>query len=135
MGFFKYLDINIIDCFSKIVSCTADDYLLGEKHKGRFTADSEYFNIWGFSLLFIMIRREKFYGVWEIISMGECFGWICANPSVLLARQSKSKACTRADAEVTGLFLTLFAHMVKALNLILKYMTVSANDGKFKNPL
>lgn len=42
----------------------------------------------------------------------------------------KSKAWTGADREVTGLLLTLFAHPVKALNLILKYMIVSANDGK-----
>lgn len=77
-----------------------------------------------------MIRREKFYGAWEIISveLGECFEWICANPSVVLAPQCKSKAWTRADKEVTGLFLTLFAYMVKTFNLILKYMTVSAND-------
>lgn len=74
-----------------------------------------------------MIRKEKFYGVWEIISvaLGECFEWICTNQCVLLAPQCKSKAWTKADTEVTCLFLTLFAHMVKALNLILKYMTVS----------
>lgn len=95
------------------------------KNKGRFTAASEYFHIWDFLLLFIMIRKERFYGVWKIISveLGECFEWICANPSVLFAPQCKSKAWTRADTEVTGLFLTLFAHMVKALNFILKYMT------------
>lgn len=64
-----------MDCFSKTVSCTAEVYLLGEKHKGRSTAASEYFNSWDFLLLFIMIRREKFCGVWEIISveLGEYF--------------------------------------------------------------
>lgn len=44
----------------------------------------------------------------------------------------KSKAWTGADTETPGLFLTLFAHAVKVLNLILKHMIVSANDGKLK---
>lgn len=122
-----------MDCFSGIVSCTADVYLLGEKHKGRSTAASEYFNSWDFSLLFIMIRREKVYGISEVISVELGVFWMdlykpmCA---VTTCYKCKSKAWTRADTEVTGLFLTLFAHMVKALNLILKYITVSTNDGK-----
>lgn len=57
---------------------------------------------------------KLFLGSWE-----SCFGSICTNPSVFLFSQCKAEAWTRADIVVTGLFLTLFSHMVKALNLIL----------------
>lgn len=68
--FLKYIDINILDLFSKIVSCTCFQMLTC--HVKNVKVDSQLLvNIliaWSFSLLFTMIRRQKFCGVWEIVS-------------------------------------------------------------------
>lgn len=80
----KYSGFVFQACFLYFLS---DGYLLGKKCQGRFTAASEYFNSLDFSLLFTMIRRQKFYGVWQIVSGelgGGRVGSICTNPSMLL---------------------------------------------------
>lgn len=120
--------------FSKIVSCTSFQMLTHQvkKSQGRFTAASEYFNSLDFSLLFTMIRRQKFYGVWEIVS-GELGGlfWINLYKSIctfIISVQTWNldQSRYRSHWPVPNI---IFSHG-QGTQPNLKYTAVSANDLK-----
>lgn len=76
------------------------------KSPGRFIAATLYFNNLDFSLVFTMIRKQKFYGVEETVSgeLGEVvldqsvqtrlyFYHLCVNLKLGLEQIQKSLAC------------------------------------------
>lgn len=123
--------------FSKILSCTFFQMLTCwvKKCQGRFTAASECFSSLDFSLLFTMIRRQNFYGVWEIVpgelGVSFCINLYKAICIFITSVQTWSLDWSRYRSHwpVSNI---IFSHG-QGTQPHLKYTAVSANDEK--NPL